>query len=62
MLRNPVFGFTLLALATLGSFAAVAAAVQPLAPSQRAGLSDRVPEHIARLFAAGTVSLENLGF
>jgi hypothetical protein len=61
MLRHPVFGFALLALATLGSIAAFAA-VQPAIPGQEADLSDRIPEHIARLFAAGTVSLENLGF
>jgi hypothetical protein len=62
MLRNPVFAFTLLGIATLGSIAGLAATVQPAMPIHEADVSGRVPEHIARLFAAGFVSLENLGF
>jgi hypothetical protein len=61
MLRNPAFGFALLALATLGSLA-MAAGVQPARPAAEADVSDRIPEHIHKLFAAGIVSLENLGF
>ena len=60
MRRHPTFGFALLALATL-SWIAVAAAVQPVAATHDSGLSDRMPEHIARLFGGGLVSLDNLG-
>ncbi len=60
MLRNRVFGFALIGLATLGSITALAATIQPAAQARE--VSDRIPEHIAKLFAAGIVSLENLGF
>jgi hypothetical protein len=62
MLRNPVFGFALMGIAALGSIAALAGTVQPAAQIQEADVSGRMPEHIAKLFAAGIVSLENLGF
>ena len=61
MLRNRVFGFALVVLATLGSIAALGATGQPAVQIPQADVSDRIPEHIARLFAAGIVSLENLG-
>jgi hypothetical protein len=61
MLRNRVFGFALIVLATLGSIAALGAPGHPAAQIPEADIADRIPEHIARLFAAGIVSLENLG-
>ncbi len=62
MLRNRVFGFALIGLAMLGSITALAATIHPAAQIPQTDISDRIPEHIAKLFAAGIVSLENLGF
>jgi len=61
-MRIPAFALALLVGVTLGAVASTQGRVQPVGPAPDTELSDRIPEHIARLFAAGIVSLENLGF